>query len=335
MSEILIHAGTHKTATTLIQETLAHNRNQLAAAGLVYPVVGRAAGHHLLASEWLEHLAPYRDGRSPAAHWQDLVAGHAGGSDTLILSSEEFSRFGPQPIDMAALAAHARAFGTRRIVFVLRNQLGYIQSLYLEMQRQYRLPPVNTYVKQCLGAGHASGMFLDYSALYDHALAAFSEGEVRLLSYEGLAGAGADMTTAFLQALGLGRDVALAPLPADRGNVSPEPLAAWAANRVSAPEVAGPALVDLAVGAFAEEFGEGAHSTLFTAAEAAVIRERFEPMNRALEARYRAIDPDFALAPLELRPGLVQRDQVGATFWLRIARRLHATDARRWSAKAP
>jgi hypothetical protein len=44
------------------------------------------------------------------------------------------------------------------------------------------------------------------------------------------------------------------------------------------------------------------------------------------------VDPAFALAPVALRPGLVQRDQVPATFWLRIARRLHAVDAGRWSA---
>ena len=58
MSEILIHAGTHKTGTTTIQDTLRHNRARLKAARLVYPAIGRAAGHHLLAAEWLSHLAP-------------------------------------------------------------------------------------------------------------------------------------------------------------------------------------------------------------------------------------------------------------------------------------
>lgn len=335
MATLVIHAGTHKTATTLIQETLAHNRDRLAAGGLVYPATGRAAGHHLLVSQWLSHLAPYRDGRPPAEHWQRLIAAHAGGAGTVLLSSEEFSRGGPERIDMAALAAWAAAFGARRIVFVLRNQLAYVQSLYLEMQRQLRVPAVHAYVKQCLKGGHASGMFLDYGALYDHALAFFRPEEVRLLSYEALAAAGPDMTTAFLDALGLRPPgVALEPLPPDRGNVSPDPLPAWAANRVSAPRIARPALVDLATGAFAEEFGAEARSTLFTAGEAAAIRERFEPGNRALEARYRAVDPGFSLAPVALRDGLVPRDRLSETFWLRIARKLHATDAGRWSAEA-
>ena len=335
MSTLIIHAGTHKTATTLIQETLGHNRSRLKAGGLVYPTIGHAAGHHLLASEWLSHLAPYHDDRPAAEHWQRLLARHAGGTATVLLSSEEFSRGGPERVDMAALGTYAAAFGTRRIVFVLRNQLAYIQSLYLEMQRQFRLPAVHTYVKQCLKGGHASGMFLDYGALYDHALTVFRPEEVRLLSYEALAAAGPDMTTAFLDALGLRPPgVALEPLPADRGNVSPDPLSAWAANRVSAPRIAQPELVALATEAFTEEFGEGARSTLFTAGEAAAIRECFEPANRALEARYRAVDPTFAMAPVALRDGLVQRDRIPETFWLRIARRLHAVDAGRWSAEA-
>lgn len=325
MSTLVIHAGTHKTATTLIQETLGHNRARLAAQGLVYPATGRAAGHHLLVSQWLGHLKAYRDDRAPAEHWRELIARHAGGGATVLLSSEEFSRKAPKPVDMAALAGYGAAFGTRRIVFVLRNQLGYIQSLYLEMQRQFRMPGVAEYVKQCLRTGHASGMFLDYAALYDHALAAFPAGEIRLLSYEALAAAGPDITTALLDALGLRPPgLALEALPRDRANVSPEPLAAWAANRVSAPAIAGAGLVQLATEAFADEFGADARSTLFTPAEAAAIAEHFEPMNRALETRTRAVDPGFALAPLGLRDGLVHRGQLGAGFWLRIARRLHA-----------
>ena len=153
-------------------------------------------------------------------------------------------------------------------------------------------------------------MFLDYGALYDHALAAFPAEEVQVLSYEALAAAGSDMTASFLDALGLlPHGLALEPLPAERGNVSPQPIPAWAANRVSSPRIAGAELVRLATEAFAEEFGDKARSTLFTAGEVAAIRERFEPANRALEARYSAVDPAFSLAPLELRPGLIQRDE--------------------------
>ena len=220
---------------------------------------------------------------------------------------------------------------------MLRNQLAYIQSLYLrDAARSSGCRRCDAYVKQCLKSGHASGMFLDYGALYDHALAVFQPEEVRLLSYEALAAAGPDMTTR------LPRRPRTCVRPGWRSNRCRRAGAtsrrtrssAWAANRVSAPRVAQPALVALATEAFAEEFGAEARSTLFTAGEAAAIRERFEPANRAIEARYRAIDPSFALAPVALRDGLVQRGRIPEPFWLRIARRLHAVDAERWSAEA-
>jgi hypothetical protein len=324
MSTLIIHGGTHKTATTLIQETLHQNRNRLAPRGFVYPTIGSATGHHLLAAEWLPHLASYRDARLPSEHWRELIARYAKGSKTVILSSEEFSRFAPDQIDMQALAAFTSAFESRRIVFVLRNQLAYIQSLYLEMQRQYRLPGVDTYVKQCLSNGHASGMFLDYAALYDHALTAFSVDEVQLLSYEALAASGPDITHELLRALNLPLDdLELEAPPNGRGNISPPPLAAWAANRVSSPAIAGVPLVDLAARAFTQEFGKGIGSTLFTPEEAEAIRRRFEPMNRTLEARYRAVDPTFLIAPVQQNPNAIHRGQILSSFWLRIARLLH------------
>jgi hypothetical protein len=329
MTELVIHAGTHKTATTTIQETLAANRERLAACGLVYPAIGQAAGHHLLVSEWLDHLAAYRDGRSPEEHWRALAAEHAAGPDTVLLSSEEFARKGPQHVDLAALRARAAPFARCRIVYVLRNQVAYIQSLYLEMQRQYRMPPFGEYVRQCLARDHASGMYLDYGELYATACAAFAPGEVRLLSYEALAGTGRPIAAAFLAAIGCDAAAeAVQPLSGrNRSNASPEPLAAWVANQVTAPEIAGPGMVDLVDGVLRDAFGPDVATTLFTRAEIERLAARYEPLNRALEARYGAVAPGFALAPLRLGDGLVHRDELTPGFWLKLARRLHRANA--------
>lgn len=323
MSEIVIHAGTHKTATTTIQETLHRNREILATRGIVYPALGRSAGHHLLAAEWLDHLAGYRDALSPQEHWAALAGKHAAGAAVVLVSSEEFARKGPQAVDMRALRAHTAAFGRRRIVFVLRDQLSYIQSLYLEMQRQYRLPEFSDYVKQCLAQNHASGMFLDYTALYDRALEAFAPEEVTLLAYGRLAGGGTEVTLAFLAALGLPADLDLAPLPSGRANVSPEPLGAWAANKVTGPAIADARMVALATAVVRDEIGPTARTTLFTRAEAEAVRAHFEPLNRALEARYRAFDPGFALDPIAVRDDLVHRGELPGIFWLKLARRVY------------
>jgi hypothetical protein len=323
MSEIIIHAGTHKTATTTIQETLHRNRAALAARDIVYPALGRAAGHHLLAAEWLDHLARYRDARSPEKHWADLAGTYAGGETVVLVSSEEFARKGPQQVDLHVLRARTAAFGRRRIVFVLRDQLSYIQSLYLQMQRQYRLPEFGDYVRQCLAQNHASGMYLDYTALYDRALAAFAPEEVTLIPYGSIAGGGAEITGAFLAALGLAADLELAPLPSGRANVSPEPLGAWAANKITAPATADSRMVALATAVVRDTLGPTAKTTLFARAEAEAVRAHFEPLNRALEARYRAVDPGFALDPIEVRDSLVYRNTIPAALWLKLARRIY------------
>jgi hypothetical protein len=353
-AEIILHAGTHKTATTTIQEALTAHRDRLARAGLIYPAIGRAAGHHLLAAEWLEHLAPYGDGTAPAAHWAGLAARHAGGTGTVLVSSEEFSRKGPQAVPMAALMRRLAPFPRRRVVVVLRNQLAYIQSLYLEMQRQYRMPAFGEYLRHCLARDHASGMYLDYAALLETLAGTgddgFAPGEIRLLSYEALGRGERPIAAAFLAALGLDAaadalDAALSgalagtrgPAGAARANASPEPLASWVANQLTAPEVAGADTLALVGEALAEEFDEGVATTLYTAAEIARVQARFEPMNRRLEERYAAMggEADFSLAPLRLRPGLVHRDELTPTFWLKLARRLYRTTRPAAATPAP
>jgi len=42
----IVHAGTHKTGTTTVQNILAAHRTQLAASGFLYPAMGRKGKHH-------------------------------------------------------------------------------------------------------------------------------------------------------------------------------------------------------------------------------------------------------------------------------------------------
>jgi hypothetical protein len=76
-------------------------------------------------------------------------------------------------------------------------------------------------------------------------------------------------------------------------------------------------LVARAQEALAATFGD-ASTTLYTRAEVTRIAAHFAPLNAAFEARYRAVDPDFALAPLALAPGVVYRNQLGPSFWNRL-----------------
>jgi hypothetical protein len=323
MSRIVLHVGTHKTGTTTVQDSLALNRALLARRGVVFPAIGPNAGQHSLATRWIDLPARYCDSRPAIESWQGLAARHAKGGDTVFVSTEELSRSRPKRVDMRELAGLVAGFGRRTVVCTLRNQLAYLQSIYLQITRDGRGPTVETFVNQALQSDHATGVMLDYGALYDHLLTGFAAEEIVFVSYEAAVRDPAGLVGHLFARVGLtGAAEGLAPLPA-ASNVSPEPLAAWAASQIAAPPPAG--LVAQARAALAETFGEAARTTIYSRPEVARITAHFAPRNAAFEARYRRIDPDFALAPLALSPDLVHRGQLTTPqFWIAFGRRIHA-----------
>jgi SAM-dependent methyltransferase len=309
MARIILHIGTHKTATTTVQDTLAANRDLLARHGIVYPKLDRFAGHHTLATQWID-LPEIYTGRRPAAEmWQQIVDEHAGTDATVFVSSEELSRWRPRAVDMAELARVLAPFEQRTVICTLRNQISYIQSIFLQISRDY--PAVFApFLNAALSNLHATGVFLDYGALYDHLLTGFAPEEIAFLSFEKAVRAEGGIVGALFARLGLPA-VDLVPLRGD-SNVSPDPLAAWAASQITAPAPA--ALVEKARAVIVATFGE-VKTTLYTRAEVAQVIKCFAPANAAFEARYRAVDPGFDLAPLALSPDLFYRGQLTPAFW--------------------
>jgi hypothetical protein len=323
LSRIVLHIGTHKTATTTVQDTLALNRSRLAERGIVFPRVGPNAGQHSLVTAWFDLPERYRDSRPAREAWRALAAQHGPGDATVIVSSEEFSRSRPG-VDLRELANLVAPFERRTIVCVLRNQLAYLQSIYLQVTSETRIAGFEAFLAEALRTNLATGLQLDYGALYDRLLEGFAPGEIVFLCYETAVREPGGIIGALFQRLGLGPAAdGLLPLAAGNSNVSPAPLAAWAANQISAPGVAGGGLIGLADEVIVETFGPEARTTLFTRAEEARAAAHFAPLNAAFEARYRAVDPGFALAPLPLPPGLVYRGQLTVPFWIRLGQRLH------------
>lgn len=86
----IVHAGTHKTGTTTVQNVMAQHRAELAAAGLHYPALDRLGRDH---NGLVHRLAACDDGELQAMREQ-LVGGAGrlrGESATLLLSAEEIS----------------------------------------------------------------------------------------------------------------------------------------------------------------------------------------------------------------------------------------------------
>lgn len=65
--QLLLHIGTHKTATTAIQRALSHNRERLVASGIYYPnsrpyLASKIDAHHALAHVLADPESPDKDG---------------------------------------------------------------------------------------------------------------------------------------------------------------------------------------------------------------------------------------------------------------------------------
>jgi hypothetical protein len=131
---VIVHAGYHKTGSTSIQVALTNAREELRAAGILYPLSGVPEafpyGHHLLA--W-----SLRD-RPQAAHFIDADARQelwrsvcdeieASSASVVIFSSEEFDRLSFEEINL--LARRLTEYQITPVIF-LRNHADLIESMY-------------------------------------------------------------------------------------------------------------------------------------------------------------------------------------------------------------
>ena len=176
--------ATDKTGTTTIQDTLFHNRQLLAAHGVVYPRIGLMAPHHTLATHWIDLPAQFRARRPAAASWATLARAYAGSDKTVLISSEEFSRQQPVPVDFRELRGFVEGFGRKRIACAFRNELGYLQSIYVQVTKSQAFVDFDYFFGQCMRWRYATGLALDYNVLLDQILAGFGRDEVILIPYE-------------------------------------------------------------------------------------------------------------------------------------------------------
>ncbi len=324
MARILLHIGTHKTATTTIQNTFAANRALLARHGLIYPDLGRSTGHHGLAMRWVTLPEAFALQGGAEAGW-DRVAALAKGDATVLISSEEFSRGLPEPrVNFRELRDWLSGFAEVQVICTLRDQLSYLQSIYLEVSKKHVPPPWPMFLANALASGFGAGLFLDFNALHSHLRSAFEDENIHYLDYTATSACPGGLLGAMLRLAGT--DLAASDLrPVNRGaaNVSPDALAAWAANQVAAPRPASPELLNLTRAALREELGDAARTTVYTRAEEVRLLTHFAPLNARFTESIRCGAPGFALTAPPVTPK-TYREDLGQSFWVRIARRLHS-----------
>ena len=298
MSRAILHIGTHKTGSTFLQDSLAANRAALARHGVIYPEIGRTAGHHALVTHW-QPLPPRFCTDTPAIDLWRGLARFAGGDRTVILSSEEFSR-GDRRVDLAGIRALLAPFDRVEVVCFLRHQLPLLQSIQLQITRAAPRPTFPALLAGTRHTGHATGVFLNYGALHDWLLGAFAPDQIRFVDYAQARRAPGGLLGTMLRICGA--PAALPETAPPDANVSPDPLAFWLARGRCPEGPVPPRLLAEARATLAEKFGPGRRSTLYTRSEYRNLTAHFAPLNAAFQARLETFQPGFTLSPPETLP---------------------------------
>lgn len=148
MSRLLLHIGTHKTATTTIQHFLNRNRESLERRGVFYPsyaIIGAKPHYaHLGMVNALSHQHHLYSFENAMEFFNEVVR-RSRNYDLTVISAEPFYRhadgeaspgqFSPARYwdnRNAYIRRMAGVFPSAEIVVVMRRQVEYVQSLYQE-----------------------------------------------------------------------------------------------------------------------------------------------------------------------------------------------------------
>ncbi|MEY8842757.1 hypothetical protein AB9K41_27310 [Cribrihabitans sp. XS_ASV171] len=324
MAKVIVHIGTHKTATTTIQEKFWASAPELADRGIVYPRFNDIPGHHGLTAIWSPVEKEFHLPQGAEAGFAEIVKDYADSDFTVFLSSEEFSRAGPRGgVDFKQLRKQLEGFDEIQVVCVLRQQWQFIQSVYLELSKSKCPPRPPALLTPALNRGVFAGLWADYTLFLDRLEEAFGPENVTFLDFDTCRKAEGGVVGSMLRFLGLDpSEPDLSAMLNGASNVSPPPLATWAASLLSEPKLSPPWLVWRAENFLRQEYGPKAKHCLFTRSEFDRLRDHFDPLNEELARRRAPYQPDFRMSSAD-RSGLsLFREDIGVTFWLQFCRNL-------------
>lgn len=185
---MLLHVGTHKTATTSLQSTLSSASAELLAHGTLYPEAGRVGlAHHNIA--WgLVGDDRFEPGRGFLDELADEV--RVLRPPLVFLSSEDFEYLGHSVDSLRVLRRWIRQLGYKPLVVVsLRDVAGYLESLYAELVRHGLIEDFDLFVRSALSARQVvfrGWVFqLDYERLVASFAEVFGERSIVVIPFDG------------------------------------------------------------------------------------------------------------------------------------------------------
>jgi hypothetical protein len=179
---LFLHAGTHKTGTTSLQDLMARNARRFRKAGVLYPESGRRrtpvadamSGQHHIAWE-LNGDARFDPRAGTLAQLLDEL--RASAAPVAVVSSEDFEYLHRRPERLERLASGVRAAGyAARVVLFLRPQADYAESLYAELVQRHGLDRgFESYLAEIDSAGSFAFREWNFAFDYDVLLRSFED----------------------------------------------------------------------------------------------------------------------------------------------------------------
>ena len=325
LSKVVLHIGTHKTATTTVQQSFWSYAPVLADHGIVYPRFNDIPGHHGLTAPWspVDKVDPaFLLPQGAKAGFADILRDYADGDATVFLSSEEFSRSGPNGgVDYQELRALLDGFDQAQVICMLRPQWQFMQSVFVELCRGMVPPEPKRFIKTGMEKGVFAGLWADYNLLLDRLECAFGPENVTFLDYNTCRWGPGGCVGSILSVLGLDPLApAFAGMLDGAANISPPALACWIAAQITARGDVPHQIVPQVVNVLSHEYGGAAQTCLFTRKELHQIQEHFTPLNADLVERRQPWQPGFDLEPFAVDKITLFREDLGIAFWVRLAR---------------
>ena len=220
MKPLILHAGTHKTATSYIQSRLRANRERLLSLGVRTDYPGLEATKHKPLAAALR--------RGQWRVWQRYLDRLGAAATPVLVSAEQFTQPLSRPDRFEPLAHLLAQWGYRlRVVVFLRDQPDYMNARYVHSTRRlYHCLPFDTYVLQQL---RRRAHIFDYELLFGGLLGS-DQLDLDVLPYR--AGAG-DPFERLMQHLGWGHAHGWLPADRTRGNIQPGRRGVWLAQQIS------------------------------------------------------------------------------------------------------
>lgn len=232
---LILHAGTHKTASTDIQSRLLRSRTLLEQENV----------HYRFPLEGVLHFKPLTKAIAQGdwCLWRDYLEVMARGDGDVLLSAEQFAPRLTQRKTIRQLRRLAREKGYElTIVIFIRSQLDYINSRYAyTLKRFYQTTTFESYVEEVLaGRLPSSGTFtgpnakrsdvFDFWSYFADLLQERERGlDVRFIPFRQT---DPDPLRQLLRTLDLNPHLPWAASRSDALNQSPGPRATWLARQV-------------------------------------------------------------------------------------------------------